>query len=116
MPVAIWFYYNCTLRQWQVRCKPNCVDKQSSTDRDGPDCAETHFDPIHQRPHVLGSEEHALSDSSLEEIHTLREQAVREDIARRLSGVCSNFSADEFQKLVATMADRQCKRERRLTW
>jgi len=64
----------------------------------------------------LGSEEHAFSDSSLEEIHSLREKAVREDIARRLRRVCSNFSDDEFQKLVAVMADRQVKRERRLIW
>ncbi len=63
----------------------------------------------------MGSEEH-VTDTSLEEIHTLREKAVREDIARRLSTVCSNFSADEFQKLVAVMADRQVKRERRLNW
>jgi hypothetical protein len=64
----------------------------------------------------LGSEEHAFTDTSLEEIHTLREKAVREDIARRLGRICSNFSADEFQKLVAVMADRQVKRERRLNW
>ncbi len=64
----------------------------------------------------MGLEEYAFSDSSLEEIHTLREKAVREDIARRLKPVCSNFSDDEFQKLVAVMADRQVKRERRLNW
>lgn len=64
----------------------------------------------------MGSEEHALSDSTLEEIHSLREKAVREDIARRLKPVCSNFSEDEFQKLVSVMADRQVKRERRLIW
>lgn len=64
----------------------------------------------------LGSEEHAFSDSTLEEIHSLREKAVREDIARRLRGVCSNFSDEEFQKLVTEMADRQVKRERRLVW
>ena len=69
-----------------------------------------------ERSRVLGSEEHAFSDSSLEEIHSLREKAVREDIARRLRRVCSNFSDDEFQKLVAVMADRQVKRERRLIW
>lgn len=71
---------------------------------------------FYQRPGVLGSEEHAFSDSSLEEIHSLREKAVREDITRRLRRICSNFSDDEFQKLVAVMADRQVKRERRLIW
>lgn len=65
---------------------------------------------------VLGSEEHAFSDPTLEEIHSLREKAVREDIARRLKPVCSNFPDDEFQKLVTVMADRQVKRERRLVW
>lgn len=64
----------------------------------------------------MGSEEHAFSDSSLDEIHSHREKAVRDDIARRLKPVCSNFSDDEFQKLVAVMADRQVKRERRLIW
>ena len=64
----------------------------------------------------MGSEEHAFSDSTLEEIHSLREKAVREDIARRLKPVCSNFSDDEFEKLVSVMADRQVKRERRLIW
>lgn len=64
----------------------------------------------------LGSEEHAFSDSTLDEIHSLREKAVREDIARRLKGVCSNLPDDEFQKLVTVMADRQVKRERRLIW
>jgi hypothetical protein len=64
----------------------------------------------------LGSEEQAFSDSTLDEIHSLREKAVREDIAERLRPVCSNFPDDEFQKLVAVMADRQVKRERRLIW
>jgi len=39
---------------------------------------------------------------------------VREDIARRLRPVCSNFSDEEFEKLVSLMAARQVKRERRL--
>jgi hypothetical protein len=64
----------------------------------------------------LGSEQHAFSDSTLEQIHALREKAVREDIARRLKRVCSNFSDEEFEKLVALMAGRQVKRERRLIW
>ena len=62
----------------------------------------------------MGSEEHGFGDSTVEEIHSRREKEVREDIARRLKPVCSNFSTDEFQKLVATMADRQVSRERRL--
>jgi len=41
---------------------------------------------------------------------------VREDIARRLGHICSDFSADEFEKLVSLMAARQVKCERRSTW
>jgi hypothetical protein len=52
----------------------------------------------------------------MDEIHARREKEVRDDIARRLKPVCSNFPDDEFQKLVGVMADRQVKRERRLIW
>jgi hypothetical protein len=65
---------------------------------------------------ALGSEEHVFSESGVAEVHSLREKAVREDIARRLGNICSNFSADEFQTLVAVMAARQVKCERRPTW
>ena len=65
---------------------------------------------------LLGSEEHAVSSSSLAEVHSRREQAVREDIARRLGHICSDFSPDEFKKLVSLMAARQVKCERRSTW
>lgn len=64
----------------------------------------------------LGSNERAFSEPTLDQIHNLREKAVREDIARRLKRVCSNLSDDEFAKLVGLMADRQLRRERRLTW
>lgn len=65
---------------------------------------------------VLGSEEHEFGDSPVDEVHARREKEVREDIARRLKPVCSNFPDDEFQKLVKTMADKQVKCERRLIW
>jgi len=74
----------------------------------------TYFDFSSDR--LLGSEEHALSSSSLTEVHSRREQAVREDIARRLGYICSDFSPDEFKKLVSLMAARQVKCERRATW
>lgn len=64
----------------------------------------------------MGSEDHAFSDSSLDEVHSRREKEVRDDISRRLRPVCSNFPDDEFKKLVEVMADRQVKRERRLMW
>jgi hypothetical protein len=64
----------------------------------------------------MGSEEHVFSESGLAEVHSVREKAVREDIARRLGTVCSNFSQDEFEALVAVMAARQVKCERRATW
>ena len=65
---------------------------------------------------LLGSDEHVFSESGLAEVHSLREKAVREDIARRLGKVCSNFSQTEFEELVAVMAARQVKRERHLVW
>jgi hypothetical protein len=65
---------------------------------------------------LLGSEERVFSESGLAEVHSLREKAVREDIAQRLGNVCSNFSQNEFETLVAVMAARQVKCERRLTW
>jgi hypothetical protein len=64
----------------------------------------------------LGSEEYAFNEADLAEVHSLREKAVREDIARRLGQVCANFSQDEFDKLVAIMAARQVKCERRPIW
>ncbi|HEV7837259.1 MAG TPA: hypothetical protein VGO75_04260 [Gemmatimonadaceae bacterium] len=64
----------------------------------------------------LGSAEHGFTQSSLDETHSLREKAVREDIARRLGQICSDFSADEFEKLVSLMAARQVKCERRPIW
>ena len=65
---------------------------------------------------ILGSDDYAFSESGLEEVHSLREKAVREDIARRLGNVCSNFSQDEFDELVAVMAARQLRCERRAVW
>jgi len=68
------------------------------------------------RVRFLGSEQHVFPESGLTEAHSLREKAVREDIARRLEKVCSHFSEDEFETLVAVMAARQVKCERRPTW
>ena len=81
----------------------------------GPDCAVTYF-AFFSSGRVLRSEEHAFSESALAEVHSLREKAVREDIARRLGHICSDFSADEFEKLISLMAARQVKCERRSTW
>jgi hypothetical protein len=64
----------------------------------------------------LVSEDHVFTEAGLAEVHSLREKAVREDIARRLCQVCANFSQDEFDKLVAIMAARQVKCERRPIW
>ena len=65
---------------------------------------------------VLGSEQHVFTESGLTQAHSLREKAVREDIARRLGKVCSHFSEDDFERLIAVMAARQVKCERRPTW
>ena len=64
----------------------------------------------------LESEEYVYSESRIAEIHSLRESALRIDIARRLKGVCSNFSDDEFDELVKLMAARQARCERRQNW
>jgi hypothetical protein len=85
------------------------------TIENGPDCAVTYF-AFFSSGRFLGSEEHAFSNSALADAHSLRETAVREDIARRLGHICSDFSADEFEKLVSLMAARQVKCERRSTW
>jgi hypothetical protein len=65
---------------------------------------------------VVTPEEYAYSDSGLAEVHSLREKVVREEISRRLRGVCSNFSDDEFERLVTLMAARQVRCERRQSW
>jgi len=60
--------------------------------------------------------ERAYSDSGMVEVHARREMVVREEITRRLRGVCSNFSDEEFEKLVRLMAARQVRCERRQSW
>lgn len=82
----------------------------------GPDCAVSYYRLFSSGLAVLKSNEHVFSDSGLAETHSRREKAVREDIARRLGQICSNFSEDEFDELVALMAARQVMCERRLTW
>jgi hypothetical protein len=64
----------------------------------------------------LESEQKVYTDSAISELHTLREQEVREEIARRIRKVCGCFSEEDFEKLVRTMAERQLKDERRLVW
>ncbi len=65
---------------------------------------------------VLTPDEYVHSDSGMAEIHSLREKTVREDITRRLRRVCSNFSDDEFERLVKLMVARQVRCERRQSW
>jgi hypothetical protein len=64
----------------------------------------------------LDSEERVLSDSAVNDVHAVREQAVREEIARRVRRVCSHCSDDEFKELVRKMADQQVRYERKLSW
>lgn len=64
----------------------------------------------------LESQEKIHTDSALTDIHALREKEVREEIARRLHRVCGNFSAEDFDRLVQKMAERQLRDERRLVW
>jgi hypothetical protein len=64
----------------------------------------------------LESRKKVHTDSALTELHARREQEVREEIARRLRRVCGNFSAEDFDRLVQKMAERQLRDERRLVW
>jgi hypothetical protein len=56
------------------------------------------------------------TDSEPGQHRALREEKVRGEIARRLAGVCGNFSEREFQELVSKMAERQLLDERRQRW
>ncbi len=91
------------------------LPKKGQNDEGGPNCAMTYFVPSATAV-FLESNAQIFSDSGLAEIHSLREKAVREDIARRLGQVCSNFPEDDFEDLVAEMAARQVKCERRPMW
>lgn len=116
LPVAIWLGVAAIVRYPYKG--PNASEKPSKkrpqmTER--PQLCGTTLCSFFERSD-LGSEEHAFGDLTVDEIHSRREKEVREDIARRLKPVCSNFPEDEFQKLVKTMADNQVKCERRLLW
>ena len=54
--------------------------------------------------------------TDLTDHQSLREDKVRDEIARRLSCVCGNFSEREFRELVSKMAERQLLDERRQRW
>jgi hypothetical protein len=65
---------------------------------------------------LLKATKYVQTDIELTEHQALREDKVRDDIARRLSCVCGNFSEREFQELVSKMAERQLLDERRQRW
>jgi len=85
-------------------------------DESGPNRAVSHFASFCSVLTFLESHKDASRDARLAEVHSLREKAVCDDIARRLGHVCSHFSKDEFDKLVRTMAARQVRCERRPIW
>jgi len=64
----------------------------------------------------LDSQQSIPADSALATLHTIREKAVREDIARRVRRVCSHCTDAEFAELVRKMAEQQVRYERKLTW
>ncbi len=81
----------------------------------GPQCAMTYG----VSPTVwiqLKADKILQPDAELIEHQALREDKVRDEIARRLRCVCGNFSPREFQELVTKMAERQLLDERRLRW
>jgi hypothetical protein len=71
---------------------------------------------FNRSPAPLESAEKVYTDSALAELHAHREKEVREAIARRLRGVCCNFSDEDFNRMVQAMAERQLRDERRLVW
>jgi hypothetical protein len=79
----------------------------------GPHCAVT-YDSF--AAHIQLEPEKVYTDSALLEMHALREKEVREEIAMRLRCVCSDFSHEDFDRLVRKMAERQLRDERRLVW
>ena len=116
LPVALWLcgaFSRYPIKSVSASAKISFLDNPKNIEN-GPDCAVTYFGFL--AAVALGSEEHAISNSALADAHSLREKTVREDIARRLGHICSDFSADEFEKLVSLMAARQVKCERRSTW
>ena len=117
LPVAIWLcgaFSRYPIESVSASAKVFFREQRKNL-KNGPNRAVTYF-VFFSSGRLLGSEEHAFSDSALADVHSLREKAVREDIARRLGHICSDFSPDEFKKLVSLMAARQVKCERRATW
>ena len=82
--------------------------------KNGPECALTYRLSAAQFP--LNSEKSTSADSALTALHTVREKAVREDIARRVRPVCSHCTDAEFTELVRKMAEQQVRYERKLAW
>ena len=82
---------------------------------DGPHCAMTYgvFPTVWIQ---LKADKYEQANTELTEHQALREDKVRDEIARRLSCVCGNFSEHEFQELVSKMAERQLLDERRQRW
>ena len=64
----------------------------------------------------LKLEKYTHTETDLSEHLGLREDKIRDEIARRLSCVCGNFSEQEFKELVSKMAERQLLDERRQRW
>jgi hypothetical protein len=81
----------------------------------GPHCALTYFASATVWIQ-LKADKYAPADSETTEHQALREDKIRDEIARRLSCVCGNFSEREFQELVSKMAERQLRDERRQRW
>ena len=71
---------------------------------------------LSHRVDSVEADKYVNADTELAEHQALREDKVRDDIARRLSCVCGNFSEREFQELVSMMAERQLRDERRQRW
>jgi hypothetical protein len=78
-------------------------------------CAET-YDVFATVWIQLEPEQYAPTEVDLVEHQALREDKVRSEIARRVRGVCGNFSEREFRELVNKMAERQLRDERRQRW
>ena len=125
MPEAIWLLSIglYPIRRWDATliicgCLLSADNPRSGSfllSESGPYCAMTY----RVSPNVwiqLKAHKYVQADFEPMAHQALREDKVRDEIARRLSCACGNFSEGEFQELVTKMAERQLLDERRQRW
>jgi hypothetical protein len=127
MPVAIWLLCGglYAIQRWDAMPIIRSSQLSESSTRiglllmsgNGLQCAVTYLVSSPAWTQVIPNKySYIEADSEPVRHQALREDKVRDEIARRLSRVCGNFSEQEFQELVAKMAERQLQDERRQRW